>query len=134
MPFSPDYVRIVLNENFEDAKTLLLDPMMALHEGHLVMLAERGIVSREDARRLRDALRGIDLAAVRAARYTGACEDLFFHVDGLIAAACGADVAGRLHTARSHRQREPTRQRDAQGAQPERQRLLPKQQGAVLGY
>ena len=101
MPFSPDYVRIVLNENFEDAKTLLLDPMMALHEGHLVMLVERGIVSREDARKLRDALGAIDLADVRAARYTGACEDLFFHVDGLIAAACGKDVAGRLHTARS---------------------------------
>jgi argininosuccinate lyase len=101
MPFSPDYVRIVLNENFEDAKTLLLDPMMALHEGHLVMLAERGIVSRPDARLLRDALRGLNLAEVRAARYAGACEDLFFHVDGLIAAACGADVAGRLHTARS---------------------------------
>ena len=101
MPFSPDYVRIVLNENFEDAKTLLLDPMMALHEGHLVMLAERGIVSREDARRLREALRGVDLTAVRAAPYAGTCEDLFFHVDGLIAEACGADVAGRLHTARS---------------------------------
>src|SRR5262245_17950322 len=95
MPFSPDYVRIVLNENFEDAKTLLLDPMMALHEGHLVMLAERGIVSRDDARKLRDALKNIDLAGIRAARYTGACEDLFFHFDGLIAAACGKDVAGR---------------------------------------
>jgi argininosuccinate lyase len=101
MAFSPDYVRIVLNENFEDAKTLLLDPMMALHEGHLVMLAERGIVSRADARRLRDALSGIDLAEVRAARYAGTCEDLFFYVDGVIAAACGVDVAARLHTARS---------------------------------
>ncbi|HXT70793.1 MAG TPA: argininosuccinate lyase [Vicinamibacterales bacterium] len=101
MPFSPDYVRLVLNEIFEDAKTLLLDPMMALHEGHLVMLAEQGIVSREDARRLRGALAGIDLKAVRATAYPGSCEDLFFHVDGLIAAACGKDVAGRLHTARS---------------------------------
>ena len=101
MAFSPDYVRLVLNENFEDAKTLLLGPMMAIHEGHLAMLAARQIVSPDDARRLRDALRGIDLAAIRDWRYTGSCEDLFFHVDGLIAAACGAEVAGRLHTARS---------------------------------
>jgi len=101
MPFSPDYVRLVLNENFEDAKTLLLDPMMAIHDAHLAMLAECGIVSRTDARLLRDALRDLDLAAVRGARYTGGCEDLFFHVDGLIAAACGSNVAGRLHTARS---------------------------------
>ncbi len=101
MPFSPDYVRLVLNENFDDAKALLLDPMMALHEGHLVMLAERGIVSREDARSLRDALAAIDVNSVRATPYPGNCEDLFFHVDGLIAALCGTDVAGRLHTARS---------------------------------
>src|SRR5262249_44509631 len=29
------------------------------------------------------------------------CEDLFFYVERLIASACGEDVAGRLHTARS---------------------------------
>jgi argininosuccinate lyase len=101
MAFSPDYVRIVLNENFEDAKLLLLAPMMALHEGHLAMLSAREIVSRADAQRLRDALRAIDLDALRASRYSGSSEDLFFHIDGLIAAGAGAEVAGRLHTARS---------------------------------
>ena len=29
--FSPEYVRLVLNENFEDAKALLLDPLLAIH-------------------------------------------------------------------------------------------------------
>ena len=38
MAFSPDYVRIVLNENFEDAKALFLEPLMAIHYAHLVML------------------------------------------------------------------------------------------------
>ena len=33
--------------------------------------------------------------------YDGSCEDLFFYVNRLIAEACGAEVAGRLHTARS---------------------------------
>ena len=28
MPFSPDYIRLVLEENFEDAKALLLEPLM----------------------------------------------------------------------------------------------------------
>jgi argininosuccinate lyase len=99
--FSPEYVRLVLNENFEDAKTLLLEPMMALHEAHLVMLAEQRIISQDDAGRIREALAGLDRAAIRASCYTGACEDLFFHIDGLIAASCGPEVAGRLHTARS---------------------------------
>ena len=68
MPFSPDYVRIVLNDNFEDAKTLFLDPLMAIHYAHLVMLHDTGIVSLDDARTIRRALDGIDLAAVRGAK------------------------------------------------------------------
>ena len=36
-----------------------------------------------------------------AASYDGTCEDLFFYVERLIAQACGDEVAGRLHTARS---------------------------------
>jgi len=101
MPFSPDYVRIVLNENFEDAKALLLAPLMAIHYAHLAMLAERGIVSPAHARAIRGALDGIDLAAVGRVAYDGTCEDLFFYIDRLIAASCGDDAAGRLHTARS---------------------------------
>ena len=101
MPFSPDYVRLVLSENFEDAKRLLLDPLMAIHEAHLVMLVETGIVSTADARAIRTALSRVDLSAVRRYTYDGSCEDLFFHVDRLLASDCGADTAGRLHTARS---------------------------------
>ena len=37
MKFHPEYVRIVLNENFEDAKRLLLDPLLAIDEAHLVI-------------------------------------------------------------------------------------------------
>ena len=101
MKFAPDYVTYVLNENFEDAKELFLSPLMAIQYAHLVMLAEQRIISRGDARRLREALDAISLEDVRAAKYDGTCEDLFFYVERLIIQACGEDVAGRLHTARS---------------------------------
>jgi argininosuccinate lyase len=101
MKFSPEYVRIVLDENFEDAKAQFLAPLMAIHYAHLVMLAKRGIVTAADARAIRKALDGIDVEAVRRVRFDGTCEDLFFYIDGLIAKACGEDIAGRLHTARS---------------------------------
>jgi argininosuccinate lyase len=101
MRFAPDYVANVLNENFEDAKALFLAPLLALHYAHLVMLSECGIVSREDARLLRRALDGISEADVREVVYDGTYEDLFFYVERLIVNACGEDVAGRLHTARS---------------------------------
>jgi len=101
MKFSPDYVRLVLDENFEDAKAQYLAPLMAINYAHLVMLAERRIVTREDARAIRGALDGISLDEIRKVRYDGTYEDLFFYVEREITAACGPDVAGRLHTARS---------------------------------
>lgn len=101
MKFAPEYVTNVLNENFEDAKELLLSPLMAINYAHLVMLAERGIVSGADARSLRNALDGISLENVREVLYDGTYEDLFFYIERLIKQACNEEVAGRLHTARS---------------------------------
>jgi argininosuccinate lyase len=101
MRFDPEYVSQVLNENFEDAKTLFLSPLMAIHYAHLVMLADRAIVSGADAHVLREALDSISFADVRRARYDGSCEDLFFYVERLLVGACGDETAGRLHTARS---------------------------------
>jgi len=101
MRFAPEYVKYVLNENFEDAKALFLSPLMAIHYSHLVMLADRGIVSPADARAISEALDGVSQADVRRVTYDGTYEDLFFYVERLIVDACGEDVAGRLHTARS---------------------------------
>ena len=99
--FSPEYVACVLSENFEDAKTYFLSPLMAIHRAHLVMLAERHIIPRGEARKVRDALDAIDLDALRAAAYDGTSEDLFFYLQRLIVERAGEHAAGRLHTARS---------------------------------
>ena len=56
MPFAPEYVTHVLNENFEDAKVLFAAPLMAIHYAHLVMLAAQRIISAEDAHAIRVAL------------------------------------------------------------------------------
>src|SRR6476469_3774618 len=101
MPFAPEYVTNVLNDNFEDAKVLFLSPLMAIEYAHLVMLADRRIISTKDAHTLRQALDSISLTDVRRVAYDGSYEDLFFYIDRLVAEACGDAVAGRLHTARS---------------------------------
>ena len=71
MKFSPDYIRLVLNENFEDAKALLLEPLIAIEYAHLVMLAERKIVTREDAAAIRKALDAISPDDIRQVHYDG---------------------------------------------------------------
>ena len=101
MGFSSEYVACVLNANFEDAKAMFLAPLMRIHYAHLVMLAECGIIPREQARAIRVALDGISMTDVRQTSYDGSCEDLFFFVERLIVQACGEEAAGRLHTARS---------------------------------
>jgi argininosuccinate lyase len=99
--FDPRYVAQVLNENFEDAKALFLAPLMAIHYAHLVMLADRGIISAADAGLIRRALDAIPVGKVRCTPYDDTCEDLFFYLERLLINACGETVAGRLHTARS---------------------------------
>ena len=101
MRFDPEYVSQVLNENFEDAKALFLSPLLAIHYAHLVMLADRGIVTAADARAIRDALDAISVNEIRCTPYDGTCEDLFFYIERILVRSCGEDVAGRLHTARS---------------------------------
>ena len=101
MTFAPEYIKFVLNANFEDAKAQFLAPLLAIHYAHLVMLTDRGIIPRADARAIRDALNTIAPDDIRSASFDGTCEDLFFYVDRLIARGCGDDAAGRLHTARS---------------------------------
>ena len=116
MRFAPEYVSNVLSDNFEDAKELLLAPLMGIHYAHLVMLCQQRIISPDDARALSRALDGISLDAVRRAAYDGTCEDLFFFIERLLRESCGDEVAGRLHTARSRNDIDMTmyrmRQRD----------------------
>ncbi len=101
MRFAPEYVAYVLNENFDDAKQQFLAPLMSIHYAHLVMLAAQGIVAADDARALRLALDAVSQPEVQRQAFDGRSEDLFFHIERLLAAACGDETAGRLRTARS---------------------------------
>jgi argininosuccinate lyase len=98
---APGYSANVLTDVFEDTKRLFLDYMIEVDYAHAVMLAEQGIITRDEAHSLLLALDGLDRDGLRASRYDGRCEDLFFYIEGLITTACGDDIAGRLHTARS---------------------------------
>ncbi len=101
MRFSKVYTEHVLAENFEDSKRLFLEPLLAIHAAHLVMLRKTGILEANDARLLAAALDGITAELIEPVRYDGSFEDLFCHVEGLLADKCGESTAGRLHTARS---------------------------------
>ena len=98
---APAYTDSVLRDVFEDAKRLFVEPLIEVDLAHAIMLAEQGIITRNEARSLLKAVSEIDRERIRQARFDGSCEDLFFYIETLITEVCGDDVAGRLHTARS---------------------------------
>ncbi len=98
---APVYAETVLAVNFEDAKKYFLDALLEIHSAHTLMLARQNIIPTADARLCLEAIARLDRPKILATRYDGRSEDLFFHVQELLVQACGEEVAGKIHTARS---------------------------------
>lgn len=94
------YAEVVLEPAFNEAKTHLLGPMMAINKAHLIMLQRQQLVSLDEAKQIAAAIRAIDTEALRQASYTGQFEDLFFQVEHQLLEHAG-EIAGNLHLARS---------------------------------
>jgi len=98
---APIYRDTVLAQIFTDAKKYFLQPLLAIQYAHTLMLERQGIMTRREVAACLRALDGLDLEKIRNAVYDGSCEDLFFYVERELAAQCGAEIAGKMHTARS---------------------------------
>ncbi len=98
---APIYRDTVLAYVFADAKRLFLSSMIQIDYAHLVMLAEQKIVSRETVSACLSALDALDRDEILLTEFDGSFEDLFFLLERQLAALCGSDDAGRIHTARS---------------------------------
>lgn len=93
-------VEMELKPGYERAKTQLLPHIFTINIAHLVMLAEQGIVTIEDARKIMRVLLDIDYNAYRNSSYSGQFEDLYFQMeDEIIRKTDG--IGGNLHLARS---------------------------------
>ncbi|MCG0239132.1 MAG: argininosuccinate lyase [Firmicutes bacterium] len=94
------YAETVLAPIYETAKQYLLQPLVEIHRAHLVMLAETGLIPREQGQAIAAALRALDLEALARSQYDGRYEDLFFCVEDHLLRTAG-EVAGNLHIGRS---------------------------------
>ena len=98
----PTYKETVLRPLFDGAKTHHVDGFRRIDRAHLVMLAETGILRREEAAAIARALAAIDREIdPKNLVYTGEVEDFFFLIEKELHKRLGPDVAGRLHTGRS---------------------------------
>jgi argininosuccinate lyase len=98
---APIYLDTVLGRNFEDAQKYFLEDLLEIKIAHTVMLAEAGVIPRPDAMKLVASLRAIDPTKVRAFKYDGSCEDLYFYLESLVVNECGEELGGKMRVARS---------------------------------
>ena len=96
-----NYKENVLADCFDDAKRYFLEAYIEVDYAHAVMLAEQKIISDDELKALLESLRALDFDAIRRAEYDGSFEDLFYYLQREITKNCDADIAGKLHTARS---------------------------------
>lgn len=97
----PTYKHTVLAPLFEGVKTHYAGHMAAINKAHLVMLADTGILTSDQARQIAQALIEIDADTdIANLTYTGEHEDYFFVVEAALKSKLG-DLGGMLHTARS---------------------------------
>ncbi len=98
----PVYKETVLRPLFDGAKSHHVDGFRSIDRAHLVMLVETGILDKQLAAKIADALEAIEREVDPASLvYTGDVEDFFFLIEKELKARIGVDIAGRLHTARS---------------------------------
>jgi argininosuccinate lyase len=98
---APIYLETVLGRNFADAQKYFLEDLIEIKVAHTVMLAESGIIPKADSVCIIAALRAIDVAQVRAFKYDGSCEDLYFYLESLVVKQVGEEVGGKMRVARS---------------------------------
>ncbi|CAM5212218.1 Argininosuccinate lyase OS=Ureibacillus acetophenoni OX=614649 GN=argH PE=3 SV=1 [Ureibacillus acetophenoni] len=97
---SNSYRQMVLQPAYEEAKKHFLHSMMQIHIAHLKMLEEQQLVSKEDAKKIGQALKKVDLDYYQKRDYNPKFEDLFFRIENKLIELAG-DVAGNLHIGRS---------------------------------
>ena len=99
--FVESYVRRVLEPSYSNWRRLFLPDFYRLQKAHLVMLAERGILTRETAAAIRRGIDGMEASFVFPSGIPEDTEDLYFLFERELGRRIGVDAAGRLHTARS---------------------------------
>ncbi|MHB8646641.1 MAG: argininosuccinate lyase [Thermomicrobiales bacterium] len=99
----PVYRSIVLDPALANARERLFEPMLAANTAHVVMLAEQGILPKEQAAALLRAIQTVEEEGVErvVAAAPPTAEDLFFMVEGRLIEMAGPDVGGNLQLARS---------------------------------
>lgn len=95
------YVEELLKPVFNDQKDYLFHVMFDIHRAHVIMLAEKSIISEEEAKVMLEGINKVAETDIDSLRYQPQFEDLFFMLEAKIGDEIGDELAGKIHIARS---------------------------------
>lgn len=97
----PSLAKVYHQYHFENSRDLYLDVLMELQKADLVMLTEEGIIPKEQAVKIREAILTLDIDKIRNIKFDReAGEDMFFYVENEMKKIAG-ECASNLHLGRS---------------------------------
>lgn len=95
------YVEELLKPVFNDQRDYLFHVMFDIHRAHVIMLAEKKIISVEEAKVMLDGINKVAKTDTASLSYQPQFEDLFFMMEAKIGKEIGEELAGKIHIARS---------------------------------
>ncbi|ASK62523.1 argininosuccinate lyase [Virgibacillus phasianinus] len=95
------YVDSLLKPVFYDQKEHLFDAMFKIHKAHTTMLAEQGILTKNEAEQILEGVKQVEILDRKELEYSAVYEDLFFLVESQIGERIGEELAGKMHIAKS---------------------------------
>lgn len=98
---APEVVELVYRPRLGRELMVVFPYLSALNMAHLVMLAERAILTGPQARAIAGGLLKIEAEGAAAITPDPLLEDSYFNVEAKLIALVGADAGGRLHIGRS---------------------------------
>lgn len=95
------YVEELLKPVFNDQRDYLFHVMFDIHRAHVIMLAEQGIIEKDEAKVMLEGINTVAGMDVGKLSYEPQFEDLFFMMEAKIGEEIGAELAGKIHIGRS---------------------------------
>jgi argininosuccinate lyase len=95
------YVEALLKPVFNDQRDYLFHVMFDIHRAHVIMLAEQGIIEKDEAKVMLEGINKVAVTDVGLLSYEPQFEDLFFMMEAKIGEEIGAELAGKIHIGRS---------------------------------
>ncbi len=100
-PPAPELIKYLYTPSSADSYADQFEFMTAINKAHVVMLYRQGVIEKDVARKLLQALVEVEARGHEGLDFDPSREDLYFNYEHAVVTLTGANVGGQMHTGRS---------------------------------